>query len=326
MNNNFHNRKVRRVSNKNEINKETYNSSNKGSNEIKKQSWDKKRLIIESAVAIFCVILGNMLGKNSNIYYYNGQKLSESELNLIIQENTDLKINNNELSAKIKELAIINENYEKENIELSFNNENINQELSQIPSIEFENYGLTINGEEKTINKNKSLVILDGAYYYSKDIVNALLPSNSDINVKNDNIYIGRIIEDKKSLFTQTIMEQKECKMIDSSIDSYGNIYSNVLLLDTYWKGEKYIIYVLNNKYSLMKFSAAIEDRANMDKKGIISIKADDQIVYTSDILNKKTEPFTVSDIPINNCMLLTIEYNNEGYNNCLVTDAVVYN
>ena len=34
-----------------------------------KNSWDKKRLVIESIVAILCVLIGNVWGKNSSTYY-----------------------------------------------------------------------------------------------------------------------------------------------------------------------------------------------------------------------------------------------------------------
>lgn len=102
-----------------------------------------------------------------------------------------------------------------------------------------------------------------------------------------------------------------------------GNAYSNTLRFNT--SGN--IIYVLNGEYSLMKFTISICETAVIDKEGIITIKADDDIVYTSPSLNKKTEAYTKIDVPINNCKLLTIEYSTNSWDNdCIMSDIVVYN
>ena len=59
----------------------------------------------------------------------------------------------------------------------------------------------------------------------------------------------------------------------------------------------------------------------------IITIKADDDVVYTSPSLNKKTEAYTEIDVPINNCKLITIEYSTDSWSNdCILSDVIVYN
>lgn len=75
-----------------------------------------------------------------------------------------------------------------------------------------------------------------------------------------------------------------------------------------------------------MKLTIAVSESSYMDTSGVITIKADDVIVYTSPNLNKKTEPFTETSIPIQNCTLLTIEYSGDYYNWCIISDAVVFN
>lgn len=79
-------------------------------------------------------------------------------------------------------------------------------------------------------------------------------------------------------------------------------------------------------EYSFLKFTISIEEYADTGKTGNIIVKADNEIVYTFEGLNKQTEPFEISDIPINNCSLLTIEYNSESTNQCMISDAIVYN
>ena len=64
-----------------------------------------------------------------------------------------------------------------------------------------------------------------------------------------------------------------------------------------------------------------------MGMEGIFTIKADDVVIYTSPTLIKTTNPYEI-DIPINNCSLLTFEYDTKGQYefDCVISDAVVYN
>lgn len=303
--------------------------------DIVEGTWDKKRLFIESVIAIICAFIGVMFGKASNTYYYNGQKITEAELNAIMAENAEYKnsydtlVKDNEtLTVKIESLSTDNKNYKDKNDELKKENELMKSELSNIPNIEFKSRGFIIDGADKVINKNNSSIILNGRNYYSEDIIKALLPQNSNLTISDDNIYIGKIIADKANLFDQKVMDQKNCEIQNTATDSYKNTYTNILFMKTNGvpSNHDYIIYVLNGGYSWMRFSAAIRDTAVLDKKGVLTIKADDQVVYTSDNLNKKTKLFTESDIPINNCTLLTIEYNSEEKNGCIISEAFVYN
>lgn len=84
----------------------------------------------------------------------------------------------------------------------------------------------------------------------------------------------------------------------------------------------------LNRNYVNLMLSMAIKDGESENCVGVITIKADDNVVYTSPELGKTTEPITTSDIPLSNCGLLKIEYSNNGSwnNRCLIFDASVYN
>ena len=65
----------------------------------------------------------------------------------------------------------------------------------------------------------------------------------------------------------------------------------------------------LNRNYVNLRLSMAIKDGGSENCVGVITIKADDNVVYTSPELGKTTEPITISDIPLSNCSLLKIEY-----------------
>ena len=274
------------------------------------------------------MVIGNLWGKNSGTFYYNGQKITETELNSIMDENASLKLQNDEFSVQVQQLKFDSQKYKTEYEQLYTENESNKERLSEAPFVEFFNYGFFIEGTEQNINKRKSMALLDGRKYYSEDFVNLLMPANSNMTIADENVYIGKIIADKSDLFKQTVMDQYRCEMVNSDTDSYGNTYSNVLYMNTGYinNNHDYIIYILNEEYSFLSFSAAILESAKLGGNGIITIKADDQVVYTSKSLNKKTKLFTESDIPINNCTLLSIEYDSNGSNACIITEAFVYN
>lgn len=215
---------------------------------------------------------------------------------------------------------------EKENADLRNQLEELESNNADIPTIEYKDLELSIEGEDIPINKSKSMIIVDGKEYVSKEIVDALIPENQNVTINDGTMYVGKVISDKANLFDQYIMDQRNFYMIDTITDSYNNNYSNVLYARTSYTGEKYIIYTLNRKYSSLKFTISIRDDAKVNDTGILTIKADDTVVYTSKTLDKKTEPFTEMDIPINNCNLLTIEYSPDYFIDCIISDAIVYN
>lgn len=260
-----------------------------------------------------------------------GVRWGKSNITVVVQlDGHNIILNDDE----VQQMALENEelknkisDYETKIEILESGSKNLMDESSNENTIEFRDLGFYINGEEQIINKNNSFAVIDGNEYYSRAFIDNLLPENTNITIKGEDVFIGKIIADKESLFNQVVMDQYRCGIQNSATDSYGNTYSNILFMQTeYTQNSDYIIYVLDGKYSFLKFSASIRDTAELGKKGIITIKADEQVVYTSDILNKQTKLFTESDIPINNCTLLTIEYNSEGLNGCIISDAVVYN
>lgn len=175
-----------------------------------KNSWDKKRLVIESIVAILCVVIGNIWGKNTNTYYYNGQKITETELNAIMDENSKYKSMNQELqkdneilTVKMESLTKDNDNYKKTNQEFLDENKSMKEQIDQYPSLEFKSIGLIMDGEEQTINKSKSVIIANGNQYFSRDFIDSLVEDDKSVTIKDDTMYIGKIIAEQAPLSKQ---------------------------------------------------------------------------------------------------------------------------
>ncbi|MBP3489069.1 MAG: hypothetical protein J6K53_11800 [Roseburia sp.] len=276
------------------------------------------------------MVLGNNYGKNHQEQYI------ESQISNVNGDNNTVTINSvSDLVAEYNKLLSDNETLKTQNVDY-FNDlsdassklKELEDQMGNIPSISYNNVALSINGEDVSINKNNSLVTIDGRDYVSEEIMEKLIPDNQSVTIKDDTIYVGQVIADKTSLLNQDIiMDQNNIFLIDSITDSYGKNYSNVFYTRTSCTGEKSMVLVLNRKYSLLKFTVAIRDNADIYSTGIITIKADDEVVYTSESLNKKMEPLTEFDIPINNCNLLTIEYAPSSFCiDCIIADIYAYN
>lgn len=253
------------------------------------------------------------------------QKNIQNKINEVMGNVINITGNDNEVTINnIKDLVDEYQNLQNQNKSLLDQNSKYFSDLSEanyqintlqsktdnIPEINFNNLGLSIDAQDIPINKNNSMVSIDGRDYFSREITESLISENQNFTIKDDTLSIGKVIAGKANLFDQKVMDQINCEIQNTATDSYGNVYTNMLFMQTqYNQNHDYIIYILNEQYSLLRFSVAIRDSAQLDKKGILTIKADNQIVYTSNSLNKKTELFTEVDIPINYCTLLTIEY-----------------
>lgn len=227
-------------------------------------------------------------------------------------------------SDEYKQLQDKNEQLEKENVDLQNKIEDLENQQNNIPTIEYKDFGLSINGEDIPIDKSNSMIIVNGKEYVSKEIADKLILDNQNLSVNDDTLYIGKIVSEKANLFDKHVNDQSNCSFYDNSTDSYGNLRSNILYFNS--SASHNIIFTLNRDYSFLKFTISIGDKANTGKTGNIVVKADNETVYSIEGLNKQTEPFETPDIPINNCSLLTIEYNSDYDNECIISDAIVYN
>lgn len=200
--------------------------------------------------------------------------------------------------------------------------EDLNKEINEFPDIQFKDLALSIDGDNIPLNTAQSSVVINNKTFYSYDFIENILDPDANVLVQDGVMYIGKIIADKASLLDQWIVDNRYVDINQNVVDSYGNTHIDSLCLTNY---SSRIIYNLGEKYSMIRFNMAIQENAVMNINGILTIKADNEVVYTSPQLTKTTKPLEAVDIPINNCSLLTIEYN-ANYNNCILSDIIVYN
>lgn len=233
-----------------------------------------------------------------------------TQYNKLLNENEILKEQNSQYFSDYTEQRNIN------NI--------LEAQLEEYPTVSYKNIGLSIEGNIIPINMMESSVIINNRTYYSDEFINSLINPNSNITIQDDTMFIGKIIKEKSYLSNEWILDSSYVKEGDNATDTYGNTYSDALI---FWHGDGRIIYSLNNQYSFFKCNISVKNNSNMGMEGIFTIKADDEVIYTSPTIIKTTDPYDI-DIPINNCSLLFIEYDTIGANeiDCIISNAIVYN
>lgn len=229
------------------------------------------------------------------------------------------------LQSQNKSLLEQNSKYFSDLTEANYQLNALQSKTNELPEIKFNDLSLLIDVQDIPINKNNSMVTIDGRDYFSREIVESLIPTNQNMIIKDDTLFVGRVIVNSSNLFDQWKVDSGFVDIQTSATDSYGNIHENTLV---FHGQSSYIVYNIKNQYSLLQCNISVKEDARIDGKGKLIIKADDYIIYTSPTLTKTTKPFKEIDIPLNNCSLLTIEYNRDFRysNSCLVSDIVLYN
>lgn len=274
-----------------------------------KYGENKQNEIVQSQIA-------NVNGDGNTVTMNDVNDLVSS-YNDLIEENKTLKEQNEQYFNDYKSVK-------EEKDSLQDEKDSLTAQLQDSPDIQFKNLGLCINGEDININKNNSYVIINGVDYFSKDFINSLVDKNTSITIKDNAMYLGRIVADKEDLFSQRIVDSTNYKIVDSITDSYGNTHSNV---GSFTSAYSIVYYNLNEKFSLLKLKIAIDEASHSDNNGIITISADGEVIYTSDELEKvKTNEIIEEDIHINNCTLLEIRYEGDYCTYPIIYDAEVYN
>lgn len=242
----------------------------------------------------------------------------------IVLNDEDVKKMANENEQLYNEILGYKEEIEKlkgQNKELAAKLGSANGALSDVPAIEYRNFGLSIDGEEKQINKDKSSVLINGRQYYSKDFVDNLLPTNKSAVEKDDMLYIGKVVKDKSYLFDRQLIDIEDYIDISENVkDTYGNIHNKVVVFRL---GDNGITYNANREYSNLKCTLTVLD--GKSGGGVIQIESEKGILYTSEEILSTTEPLIV-DIPIDEASSITIKQIAEDWTYNMVADAVLYN
>ena len=303
----------------------------KGLNQGEKSTKKLKKAIIKIILGILSIIIsllgGMSIGKNAVIKNINSSIVSN-----ISGDNNNVSINNvedlvNKYNDSLKTIASLtekNDTYFADYNDLKKKYEEISKEADGKTAVTYKNCGLYVDSVQQQVATDKSVINVDGVSYFSKGIISALAGSDKKVSMDNENIYIGKVVADKVSLFSDKIwvIEKRNSYNNVTKTDSRGNIHANSLYLEY---DSSYIIYNTNKKYKYISFILSIEKDAYNSSSVKVSLKdQDNNVLYVQEI-SKLSEPIQITDVDINNCSSLKIEISgNSGH--CIVSDAYLYN
>lgn len=267
---------------------------------------------------IGAAIIGVKWGKENItvVVQWDGKNvvLNDEDIKEMAKENEKLL---NEISGYKEEIEQLKDQSE----ELATKLGAANGELSDVPALEYKNFGLSIDGEEIPVNKDKSSVLINGRQYFSKDFIDKLLPTDKTAIEKNDILYIGKVVKEKSNLFDRQLIDIGiDIEILENTKDTYGNIHNSAVI---FYYGDTSITYNANREYSKLKCTLAVLD--GNSGGGVIQIESEKGVLYTSEEIISTTEPVIV-DIPINQASTLTIKQIAGGRTRNIVADAVLYN
>ncbi len=247
---------------------------------------------------------------NNNTVTVNSVDEFVTQYNKLLNENETLKSQNSQYFSDYTEQKNINNSLELQ--------------LGERPVVLYNSLGLCIDGEDIPINKQNSTITIDGREYYSKELAESLLDINQSITIKDNTIFIGKVIADKANLVDQRVMDIRgDFVNGEKAIDSYGNTHVNSITCG-YYDGT--IIYSLKRQYNYLRCSFSINEDGSTEGYTSIIIEADGEQVY-SDSITKLQDPIIDIEIPINKCSLLKISCAHEDAScSCIISDAIVYN
>lgn len=277
------------------------------------------------AGTIAAAVIGNIYGTEKQNEYIQSQVASVTgDGNTVnINDVDDLVKDYNQVLEENETLKEQNKEYFENGKEAKNTIDNLEEQLGDTPTIEVKSLGLCIDGDDININKTNSYAIIDGTEYFSRDVIDNLISDDMNFEIEEDTMFFGKIIAEKDSLFSQQIIDSYAYNVNDNLKDSRGNVHSNAVKLNS----DSIVTYNLDNQYSLLRLKIAVADSSKRNGESVITITADDKIVYTSPTLNKiETEEIECNDININNCSRLEIRCSNNGTIYPIIYDAEVYN
>ena len=122
-----------------------------------------------------------------------------------------------EQSAKyFDDLTDANNTIDELNIGYNQEIEDLKKQLDSAPVIDYKNLALCIDVDDIPINSNNSMVTIDGRDYFSREIVENIIPENKNMTIKNDTIFLGQVVTEKANLSHQYVKSKYNCEFKDS--------------------------------------------------------------------------------------------------------------
>lgn len=256
----------------------------------------------------------------------DGNEVTINDIKELVENYQELQAKNDLLNAQnekyFTELTETNEELEEYRSQSDSKVKELENQLSSIPEFEFKNIGLSINGEYMPISSADSSIVVNNKPYYSYDFIKNLVDTDTSIVIKDDTMYIGKIVKEKLALYDNRIIGKEYIQFENIVEDSHEIKHTDAIKLTN----KAYVTYDLKKEYAFFSCNFSILKNLVKDGTATITIKADGEEVYKTPAISKYDDALDIEDISINNCSQLTIECATEGVITGILSDIKVYN
>ena len=180
----------------------------------------------------------NVIGDGNTITVNDVKSLAESYIKLQDQYDELQNQNNFLLSENVKyneELQVANNKISELSSETDQEVRQLQNQISQMYNVDFQNISLTLNGiDSGYVNRTATI---NNETFYSMGFLQYLV-DNQAVSSNNSRLFIGNVQSEEQmpvSLFDLEPFTKKESRFsVETNMtDNYGNIYENVLKINT---------------------------------------------------------------------------------------------
>ena len=152
--------------------------------------------IIGAVATVGAAVIGNSYGQNQQNQYIESQisNIEGDNNNVTINDVSDLVNEYNNLLEEIESLKAKNTSYFNDLTDAKNQLEAVENQMKDVPQITYDSLGLVLDAQDVSINKNDSMVTIDGRVYFSKEITEKLLSDNKNMTIKNGTIFVGKVV------------------------------------------------------------------------------------------------------------------------------------
>lgn len=249
-------------------------------------------LVITALPYFVDIRIGDMI-----LYYGNAEELEKMENNYakVINENAELKKTLNENDDKISELET----------ELADVKENRKYK------VEFLEYALYSDGDEKNINISDSVAKINGNTYFSQEATEALLGESIIPDEESKMLYIGKYPEEYVNLLSVCEPYDPERGFVLGAEEPFkiqSKTYTDGIRLDAYYSELKSVKFNLGGEYSELSFNIGHIDETELYNTFTLKFYVDEKPVKEI-VCNSDTDINQEQTVPLNKGNILKIEW-----------------
>ena len=264
-----------------------------------KKSKDKVQTVLLLICTAFCGI-GAILTSSSNT------------ITIMVPELKTLANENRDLTEEVKKLEKQIVDKDSQLTDMSSELKEVSQSLSN--NAMFLDYNLYLNDEKLNINTSESIAKINGEYFFSQDVLQAITQEEVKEDKANSMIYIGKYPDEKIYLLSACPPFDASYSFRQGTDGSYklrGVTYTDGIVLQTHSDDLNSVSFNLKGKYSELTFHIGRVDDSGESTLSLTPTL--DGTPGNTYVYDENTDPDTEQTIPLNGAKILTLKWNGES-------------